>query len=221
MGNRFRYILFFVFCMFLFPLFTRAECSYERVSDLSKMASNVQVSYTYEFLDEIKYTVHITNLTNDLYVLDSSGSHIYGNNDVSIDFTFGEFSEYQLGDTIRYEVYSNDVNCKDEYLSAKYITLPNYNRFALSDTCKNYPNFKYCSLWKYTNLDYETFNSSFQSYLQNLENKSVVNNSDYSFDFVAFLKTNYVFIICIFIFLSVILLIFLKKVVSRWKNSLK
>ena len=160
MENRVRYLLFFVFCMFLYPLVTEAECSYERISELSKMASNVQLSYTYELKQTIEYDVHITNLTNDLYAMDNEGNAISGNSDVSLHFVYDERKLFSPGEAISYRFYSNDVNCKDEYLMTKYITLPKYNRFALSDECKKYPGFKYCSLWDYTDLDLDTFDSN-------------------------------------------------------------
>ena len=208
MGNRFRYILFFVFCMFLFPLFTRAECSYERVSDLSKMASNVQVSYTYELGYQIEYDVHITNLTNDLYATDNIGNTI-DNNDTTLHYAYDEEKLFHPGDTISYEIYSNDANCKDEYLMTKYITLPDYNHFALSDECKKYPNFKYCTLWNYTNIGYKSFHEELEKYIASLNNdySEESDNSNHSW----FLFKNYYVIVVFVALLLVISLFFFKR----------
>ena len=216
MENRVRYLLFFVFCMFLYPLVTEAECSYERISELSKMASNVQLSYTYELKQTIEYDVHITNLTNDLYAMDNEGNAISGNSDVSLHFVYDERKLFSPGEAISYRFYSNDVNCKDEYLMTKYITLPKYNRFALSDECKKYPGFKYCSLWDYTDLDLDTFDSNLKKYLESLNKKSyVIDFNDKSFGFDDLLKNNYIVFLSVFAIISIILIYLFKGKVSR------
>ena len=57
----------FVFCVFSFPFVVRAKCDYHRMSELNKMAGNVQISYTYELKDDsLLYTVYLNNLVNDM-----------------------------------------------------------------------------------------------------------------------------------------------------------
>lgn len=207
MENRVRYLLFFVFCMFLYPLVTEAECSYERISELSKMASNVQLSYTYELKQTIEYDVHITNLTNDLYAIDSIGYVIY-TNDVSLHYVYDERKLFHPGDTISYKIYSNDENCKDEYIMTKYITLPNYNRFALSNECKKYPGFKYCSLWDNSNVSYKEFYDELNDYKTNFtkDNIDKFDNSNNS----KLIFNNY-YVVIGFVMLLFIIILFLFK----------
>ena len=69
MKRVYKYLLVFLGSLFLFPLVSNAECSYERQAELSKIASNVQFSYTYEVVEGTpQFNVNIINLTNDIYV---------------------------------------------------------------------------------------------------------------------------------------------------------
>ena len=162
-----RYLVFLLVCMFIFPLLTNAECNYQRKAELSKIAGNVQFSYNYTVSSGIQYDVHITNLTDDVYIVDNYDNVLRGSNDIT--FPYSNFLELTFfpGDTVSFSIYSNDVNCKDELLMKKSITLPNYNYYALSEECENYPNFKYCNLWGKVDVDYEKFYSELNKYIQN------------------------------------------------------
>ena len=61
-----KYVIFALMCMCVTPLITHAECDYQRKAELSRMASNVQFSYTYD--ENIDFTVNITNIIDDIYV---------------------------------------------------------------------------------------------------------------------------------------------------------
>ena len=59
-----------VFCLFLFPSISYAECDYQRTSELNKIASNVQFSYSYDVGDNNIPNIYlnISNITSDIYV---------------------------------------------------------------------------------------------------------------------------------------------------------
>ena len=66
-----KYLIFFIICFFLNPIISNAECSYERQAELSKIASNVQIAYSYENdMGNPVFSVNIINITNDIYVLE-------------------------------------------------------------------------------------------------------------------------------------------------------
>ncbi len=139
--TRYKYIILFVLCMMLFPNITKAECSYERQAELSRIASNVQISYNYEKEENSGpvYTVNITNLFNDIYIKDEDDNIYIGTNEVNVNYIFGGVYSYNI--------YSNDSNCKDEFLLTQYVSLPYYNMFSSYDECKKYPELDICSLW--------------------------------------------------------------------------
>ena len=165
MEKKIKYVLVLLTLIFAFPVIVKAECSYERQAELSKIASNVDLSYSYE-MDENKYpvfTVNATNLTNDIYIVD----YVYGIKTSDPEYNF----VYNLnGTTLKYDIFSNDENCSDVKLITKNITLPTFNKFSQLKSCTRYPNFKYCQMWM--NLDsvsQEQFDSELSEYLKEMD----------------------------------------------------
>lgn len=155
-----KYLFFALICMCVTPLITRAECDYQRQAELSRLASNVQLAYTY---DGTNFTVYMTNLTPDLYAEDNYGRIYYGDGNEK---TFNFHS-----DTVRFDIYSNDSACRGEKLLRKTINLPTINAYSLYDECKQYPNFKYCQKWGNFTITQEQFNLSLNNYKQELNAK--------------------------------------------------
>ena len=70
-----KYVICALICMCVTPTFVHAKCDYQRQAELSRIASNVQVAYTY---DSVEFTVFVSNLTSDLYITDNYGREYYG-----------------------------------------------------------------------------------------------------------------------------------------------
>ena len=138
-----RSILFLLIILFLFPIKVSAECSSERIAELSKMAENINLSYTYKIGEEdAVFKVTASNLTNDIYLVsEEEDITVSGVNDKTID------KEFSSGTTLNFVVYSNDKNCKNTALINKYITLPYYNIYSNYGMCKEYPEHEYCKRW--------------------------------------------------------------------------
>ncbi len=137
--TRYRCIILFIICMMLLPNISKAECNYERQAELSRIASNIQLNYSYEMNEGYpKFTIHITNASDDIYLKDEEDNIYIGNSEYNIN---------SLSSNNVYNIYSNDDNCKDEFLLSQYINLPSYNMFSGYDECKKYPNIDVCSLW--------------------------------------------------------------------------
>ena len=139
MRAKIKYLLIFVFCMFVFPLITNAECDYQRLADLNKIAGNVQFSYTYTPIENnLIFDVDISNITNDIYIVDN------------FDKTFNSnvtTAQYYPGAIISYVIYSNDSNCLGERITTKYLNLPFYNKYSSYPECKVNTNLSVCQFW--------------------------------------------------------------------------
>lgn len=161
-----KYLLFILFLV-MFPLSVNAECDYQRMAELNKIASNVQLSYSYEIDDRVypAFFVSISNITDDIYIsFDPSGANrklIYENSE--------NIPIYHAGSNEFY-IYSRDVNCNAELLQVKYITIPSFNSFSQYKECQNNPNFKYCKLWGNFDLTDSEFYEKYSSYVTKKNN---------------------------------------------------
>ena len=151
-----KYVIVSVLFIVSFPMVTKADCSYERMAELSRIAGNVQFSYEYQITDDNYpiFTVYVTNVTDDIYVIDSFDEKRIMTNEQKL--TYQDFSG-----TINYDIYSNDSNCKDERLMSQSITLPPYNKFSVNEDCEKHRELKNCQVWTDTSdLTAESFTDS-------------------------------------------------------------
>lgn len=140
------YLLFLLICIFMSPLIVNADCDYQRISDLKKIASNVQLYYSYDLDTEGRpiFSVNVTNVTSDIYVVDMFGNE------------YRNFENNVPLNSIYYYIYSNDPNCP-KLLLEKYFKLPYYNDFSTLDECKN-NNSLLCDVWfDSSQYDVDTF----------------------------------------------------------------
>lgn len=168
----YKYLFVFLGSLFMFPLLTNAQCSYERQAELSKIAANVKFSYTYDTSNsEPTFTVYIANITNDIYVEDGYGEV----------FTKDTNKTYTHGQSIDFYIYSRDNNCYGEKLMNQYITIPNFNVFSTYSECKNHPEFKYCQAWIDAGNEFskDEFTAELNKYtkITNIQNVSKKTNS--------------------------------------------
>lgn len=153
-----KYVIFALICMCVTPLITHAECDYQRLAELSRLASNVQLSYTYS--EESGFQITMTNLTNDLYATNIYGQRINGGAERVFEAVSGSYN---------YDIYSNDSNCPGEFLLRKSINLPVRNSYSYYDECKQYPNFKYCQMWSNISVTHEQFMEELEQYKGNVQ----------------------------------------------------
>lgn len=172
--KKINYLIVFVFCLCLFPMMSKAECSDARTSELSKIASNVRLSYNYvptiSNQVSISYAVTLTNLTNDIYVKDSEDNVIFG--------TGERVLNYSTSGRITYNIYSNDANCKNVKLFTQYVNLLTYNDFAETSECQEHPDFKYCKMWDNLSIDTDEFYDEYDKYLDDRSSDDEVIASD-------------------------------------------
>lgn len=203
--KKLKYLLLFSACIFVSPLITHAECSYQRVAELSKIASNVQFSYSYDIGENgtPTFTMNITNITDDIYVEDHSTGTILKTGEHNLVYN-------QYGTTLKYDIFSNDPDCENEPLLTQNINLPNYNLFSSTENCKKYPNFKYCQTWMNTAaLSQEKFSSELSKYVEQEENSDATQTNKNIIDLI---YENIVLVIVIIIMIITIpSLMFLKR----------
>lgn len=137
-----KYCIVFIIGMIILPFITHAECDYQRKAELSRIAGNVKLAYEYDVSQELKFSVIITNITNDIYLVDGLGTTFSGSSEMT--------HRYRDGQTIRYTIYSNDANCRGEELLTQYISLPYYNIYYDYSSCKLHPEHQYCKMWSDT-----------------------------------------------------------------------
>lgn len=193
-------INFMLILLFMFPFFVKAECNYQRKSDLSKIASNVQISYTYSVKqgEEPIFFVTVSNLTNDIYALDN-----YEN---TLSFSGEGTFQYNSGSTIKYTFFSNDPNCMGEKVMTKYLKLPYFNPNYNTKECNENPGFKYCKLWDYNVVSSDVFDSELKKYINEKNNTNNSSSSEEKFNI-----NSYIIYICIIIVSFLILIMIVRK----------
>lgn len=161
-----KYMFFALTCMCVMPLVTHAECDYQRQAELSRLASNVQFAYTADIGDKIAFDLTVTNLTDDLYMVDSYGNYFTGE-ETTLTYSGADMSGFGSGETVTFIIYSNDANCYGTKILTKYITFPEYNLYSNMDECTNNPTFKYCQFWLNTSsLTLTQFYSEYEAYIE-------------------------------------------------------
>lgn len=210
--KRIFYIILGFICMTPFIGKVSAECNYQRLAELSKIATNVKLSYNYD--GNAKFTVTLTNITNDIYV-------IYYNPGILSNVTLSGLNEQSVnigaGTTLNFNIYSNDPNCYGRKLVTKYISTPFYNYYSNYDECKKYPKFKYCQRWTNLSITNEQFESEFEKYQESLkEHDEKKKNVDVLESIVSFFSQNKWILILLAIVVVIFVILFLiKRVIIR------
>lgn len=209
MKRIYKYLFVFLGSLFMFPLVSNAECSYERQAELSKIASNVQFSYTYDSVNDMpKFNVIITNLTNDIYIKDDSMNTIIGTGEKNY--------QYENGTSVTYKIYSNDPSCRNEQILTKYINLPAYNAFSNTEECIKNPNFDYCQVWTSTGLKAEDFETKYEQYQNELEEKEKQNEQKGTIEIIKlFIQNNLNVIIMCLIAVLILLTMFIYRKIKK------
>ena len=204
MKNRYvNYFLVLVFCLFVSPLVSYASCDDSRLAELSKIASNVQFSYSYDVvLNRPEFKVNMSNITSDIYVVDSFENVFTG-----FEASYG----YQFINTITYDIYSNDINCQGEKLMRKSVNIPSYNKYSMYKECENHRDLSACQLWSNVWFDsdedfYSLINETKKS---NIENKEEEGASTVNY-LIQLVKSSYIWI-ALAIVLLIIVFIFLRR----------
>ena len=138
----------------------------------------------------------LVNLTSDIYFTDSVTNKTYKNKN-------GEYvlKNYQSGDTIIYNFYSNDADCLGTNLYTIRIVLPKYNQYYNNPICAGVEEYSLCQRWSSHNLSYDKFLEKVNQYKnekieESEKNKKEVDN-DSLFHYIIIFLTDYYYVILI------------------------
>lgn len=214
--NKIKYVLFILMCMCVTPVITHAECDYQRQAELSRLASNVQFNYTSEISNGLRFNLYITNLTNDLYIVDDYGNVFSGSGEKQFTYSSNTISGFRNGAKVSFKFFSNDVNCKGGFITTKYVNFPYFNSYSSLDECKQYPNFKYCQMWTNTsNLSLDQFQNEIQQYRRDSEKTNKVIKTNYLDLIIDMLNQSYIKVFIVFLMIVIIISVLFIK----WQNK--
>lgn len=205
------YLPLIMICLSIINVKALEECTTSELARLKELANNVRITYDYKidvFEDDedsflVNYDINIINTNEDLKI--SYQSNI---DDKVVMLKEGEetITGFYQGETLIFKVYAYTANkCVDKLLRIMTVNLPMYNRYYYfnKDTCREYPEFKYCKEFMDTqNLSFQTINEKFDEYKKELAIKNVSN----------MLKNNFYYIIAgIVIIIAIVLFFIIRK----------
>ena len=202
-------IIFISFCLCINKV--NASCNYTRLANLKKIASNVNVTYTYRIEDnKALFDIRFANLTDDIYLYDSFNDKKYTGK--------GEILLKDFKDGIKYKFYirSNDEHCKDEGLTTKYVTLPKYNIYYGDSICEGIEDYTLCQRWgTFGANSYDEYVRQINKYKLSLKNNNKEEEQKEEITLVQkvvrFILKNYVIVLITIIIVCLVLIRYLSK----------
>lgn len=191
--------ILFVLLMFIgMTNVSAAYCDYIARGNEKKVASNVTFSYDYIATPEIKFTVTVNNLFENLQLKDPNGKIYTGEEEIVI-------AGFDPGQTLKFEIISPNDECGDELLYTKYIILPNYNQYYNDPVCKN-TDFSLCQKWVKNNYSYDEFVKLVKEYKNGSTNRNDKTNNDSSYRNIItfFIKYWYIYTLLIMLLIYII-----------------
>ena len=219
--KRIIYIVILITFFFLFNVnlkaLTYGGCEYSEISKLKSFVSNINLTYDYYIENnEAYFNLTITNLTPELYFVDSYTGNKYS----YYDSNDGELTIYGIRDTKgNLKFYSAREECYGVSLNSKYYNFPSYNTYSTDPLCIQKPNHTVCKKWIKINYSYSEFKEIIENYQEKTEEKNdIIIEYDKGFmeKVIEFYLNNYYIILPIIIVISYIVMLINKK-----KNSFK
>ena len=174
--KRIKVILFVFSLLMVMPSIVNAQCDYSEKGRLQSLAGNLNFSYNYIEVDDginssVDFSITITNLRPELYIVDQTNIRIYYYNGSDV-----VINGVNPGTTVQFIVYGNTKNCKGVELITNYVTLPSYNRFYKDDVCSDISGYQLCNRWSKVNLSYEEFVEKVLKYKSQLKKENPSSN---------------------------------------------
>jgi len=153
----------------IIPIKINAECSTTELSRLKTLANNINLSYEYDEANPSNFRVVINNIVPEIYVTDQYNIDYYtyqnANNGEVIT------NNYIGATNIKFNIYSNNVNCQSELLTTKTITLPLYNSYYYDNVCIGLEDYELCQKWNSYTGTFEEFQTTVNKYKESLNKK--------------------------------------------------
>lgn len=204
-------ILWLIFLFLLIPTKNiHAKCMYSDIAEMKKISANINYSYEYKIVDDVAlFDITLTNLTKDIYFVDSNTGKTYKNKTGEI-----VLKNYNSGENIVYNFYPNDTDCMDTVLYTIRITLPKYNEYYNNPICVGASEYSLCQKWSSHNLDYNTFINKVNEYKkvkeeeQEKDKKEVDNDS--VFHYIILFLTEYYYLILIILGITILCMAYIR-----------
>ena len=198
---------------------SKTKCDYTLVSNLKKLVSNINITYTYHLSDDMaNFDITLTNIPNDVYFIDNSNKQKYYYSDTNNGVI--TISNYASG-KVSYAFYSNNNDCLNEKLMVKNVNLPYYNKLYNSEECMNIPDYSLCQKWITNNYNYYDYLDKINKYNSQLTSDKIDDNIDYEIKwFDRFIKfcLSYYYIVMPMIILVIVGIIYIVKLIKFKKN---
>jgi hypothetical protein len=187
----------------------RWYCEYDLNAKLKKLAANINSSYDYKISDnEAIFTVTLSNIQEDLYIIDQNGKKYYAKEDM------GElvFKNYEAGEKYRFDVYTDIDYCDEDSLLTIYVVLPTYNEYYTDSLCIGNEDYDLCNRW--SNLgdmsDLE-FQEKMNEYIATDETTAETNEDSFVMNqYLAWYLQYYVYL-CSILIITSLYVIYIKK----------
>ena len=146
-NEKIKKILIVFVIMFLFVSKVDADtCTKTEKNTLTKGAKTIEIipylSGEFDPNRVYNYSVYITNLTKDYYVVDSNGYRFEYSNDYNADSLFGI---YKPGSKVSFKIYgAYDGVCPDVLLATKTIRFEYFNDYSTYEECEGFEDFNLC-----------------------------------------------------------------------------
>lgn len=110
--------------------------------------------------DDVTYTIYFYNLTENMYMTDSSGN-IY---------TSSKIEKLKPGTSFTFNLYaSNKTYCEGYKIYSKTISVPYYNPYFGSDLCKGYEKYSLCKEDVNVTISQDEFVKKLNAYKESLK----------------------------------------------------
>ena len=214
-------LLLLVIVLMFFPCMVSARsktsCDYTLLSNLKKLSSNIDITYTYRIVDDnVYFDITIANIQNDIYFVDNKNDKTY--NYVDTDNGVITIRNYYSG-KVKYTFYSNNNECLNEKLSVRYVNLPYYNKYYNYEECIG-KNISVCNKWNSSYIDDYTFEKNIKNYNNqpNVSNDEEINKNLNIIDKIIIIFSSYYYIVLPIIIILVVGILYLIKYIRNRRN---
>lgn len=164
--------------------------------------------------DDITYTIYFYNLTENMYMTDSSGN-IY---------TSSKIEKLIPGSSFVINLYaSSKTYCEGYKIYSKTISVPYYNPYFGSDLCKGYEKYSLCREDANVTISQEEFEKNLNSYKESLKEETYISDDikeNEEFNLYKFIiNYRYYFIFGLVIIASVVITTIIVKEVKKRKSG--
>lgn len=211
----------FIIVLFIMPMYvfarSKTDCDYTLLSDLKKIANNIDFTYEYKIENNIAYfDITITNITNDVYIVDSNNNSYYYSDTVNGILRLDNFKSGKY----QFKVISNNIECLSNNLLVKTLSLPYYNEFYNSEVCNGLENYYMCYKWYNYRGSYDLFEYEVNKYKESLKIDNIVNDdvNISLFDKIINFILKYFYLIFIIVLILIMIIIYLVKLIKFRRN---